>query len=279
MTLEERWAAVRASLDRATDRFGWLVRSAPDPQELATKDWTVAVTAAHVAAVAHNSTMVRVDPAIVPTAEVTDLFAATTMDTISDLNDVMLGEFGERDLRALGAGLRADVDRILRVTARRDPAELITWLGEAKIPLVGILAHLLNEILMHGRDIARASGLAWTIPPGDAAHVFDLFIVGMMRHGLGHILDNDEPPMQRRIAVEFRSAHTIPITVVLQHGQVSVEEPGGPTDIRLSFDPPGLLLMLFHRISPVRAALTGKVVMWGKRPWLLPAFMRTVRAP
>jgi hypothetical protein len=37
--------------------------------------------------------------------------------------------------------------------------------------------------------------------------------------------------------------------------------------------------MLFHRISKPRAVLTGKVVVRGRRPWLLPTFLRTVRCP
>lgn len=38
-------------------------------------------------------------------------------------------------------------------------------------------------------------------------------------------------------------------------------------------------LMLFGRMSRVRAALTGKVLVSGPRPWLLPAFLRTVHMP
>jgi hypothetical protein len=38
-------------------------------------------------------------------------------------------------------------------------------------------------------------------------------------------------------------------------------------------------LMMFHRISKARAALTGSVVVRGPRPWLLPRFLRTVRCP
>jgi hypothetical protein len=69
------------------------------------------------------------------------------------------------------------------------------------------------------------------------------------------------------------------VTIVLRNGQVSVEEPGGPTDIQIFFDPPTFNQMMFHRVSKVRAALTGKVVVWGRRPWLLPTFLRTVRCP
>ena len=47
----------------------------------------------------------------------------------------------------------------------------------------------------------------------------------------------------------------------------------------MTFDPATLNLMLFGRISRVRAAVTGKLVISGRRPWLLPTFLRTVRLP
>jgi len=37
--------------------------------------------------------------------------------------------------------------------------------------------------------------------------------------------------------------------------------------------------MLFHRISKARAVLSGKLRISGPRPWLLPGFLRVVRAP
>lgn len=60
---------------------------------------------------------------------------------------------------------------------------------------------------------------------------------------------------------------------------MTVAEPGPGDDVRLSFDPPTLNLVLFGRMSRLRAALTGKLVVRGPRPWLLPAFLRTVHMP
>jgi hypothetical protein len=38
-------------------------------------------------------------------------------------------------------------------------------------------------------------------------------------------------------------------------------------------------MMMFGRISRIRAVLTRKIVITGRRPWLMPAFLRTVRLP
>ena len=107
----------------------------------------------------------------------------------------------------------------------------------------------------------------------------ELFVMGMTRESLGGILDSTTPIPERRIAVEFRSEYTAPAVMVLQHRRAFIEEPGGEIDVRLSFDPAVLNLMLFGRISKARAILSRKVMIGGRRPWLLPVFMRTVRFP
>jgi hypothetical protein len=221
--------------------------------------------------------VLRFDEPALPAIQ--DHVLATNVDTVSDLNARTLALFTERDPATLVARLRADIDDILAITEDADPAMPVTWLGDSKVPIAGVLAHLVNELQIHGRDIANATGTPWPIPPADAALFFEVFFVELIRHDVGHLLDNDEPPHARRIAVGFRSRYTTPVVIVLHHGQVSVEEWGAPTDVRITFDPPAFNQMMFHRISKPRAALTGKIVVRGCRPWLLPRFLRTVRCP
>jgi uncharacterized protein (TIGR03083 family) len=273
----ERWTVTRAAVEASAERFVELVAGS-DARVMATEDWSVADTAAHVAAIAFMYThILRFGESAMPAIE--EQFLASSVDTVADLNTVTLGVFTERDPAALVARLRADIDDILRVTENLDPTTPVTWLGDSKVPICGVLAHLVNELHIHGRDIARATGTPWTIPPAEAALFFEVFFVELLRHGVGHLLDNDEPPSDRRIAVGFRSRHTTPVSIVLHHGQVSVQDWSEPADVRIFFDPPAFNLMMFHRISKPRAALTGKVVVWGRRPWLLPTFLRTVRCP
>ncbi|MFJ8917095.1 maleylpyruvate isomerase N-terminal domain-containing protein [Amycolatopsis sp. NPDC102389] len=257
-----------------------MVDRVPDPDAMVTADWTVAETVAHVAMIAKMYTAL-VCPDSVPLLDARgqSQVEKTTVDTVSVLNGLVLRDFPERDLGVLVTGLLADIEEVLRVTEDADPATLVEWLGESKVPLAGVLAHLVNELQIHGWDIARALKLPWTIPPADAALFFDLFLVGVLSHDIGHLLDTGESPRERRIAVAFRSAYTSPVVLVLHRGRVTVEEPGGPVDARISFDPPSLNLMLFHRVGKVRSALTGKIVVGGRRPWLLPAFLRVVRLP
>jgi uncharacterized protein (TIGR03083 family) len=275
---EDRWQAVRRAYRETGERFAGLVTAVADPGAMVTGEWTVADTVAHVGMIAKAYT------ALVRPSEGLDYggrqqVEKTTVDTVSDLNALVLRDFPERDIRVLVEGLRADIDEVLRVTEDVDPATPLTWLGNSKVPLAGVLAHLVNELQIHGWDIARALKLHWEMPARDAALFFELFLMEVLRNDIGNLLDTDEPPRERPIAVAFKSRYTTPVVLVLQRGQVTVEEPGRPVDARIFFDPPSLNLMLFHRVGRVRAALSGKVVVSGRRPWLLPAFLRVVRLP
>lgn len=275
---DDQWRSVRRAYRVTAARFTDLVSGIADPGAMVTADWTVADTVAHVGLIAKMyASLVRSDAGSVLDSQ--GQVGTTTVDTVSVLNALVLRDFPERDIGVLVKGLLADIDEVLRVTEEADPATPLPWLGSAKVPLAGVLAHLVNELQIHGWDIARALKLPWAMPPGDAALFFDLFLVGMLRNEVGHLLDTDEPPQERRIAVAFRSPYTAPVVLVLHRGRVTAEEPGGPVDVRISFDPAAMNLMLFHRVGKLRSAMTRKVVVSGPRPWLLPAFLRIVRLP
>jgi uncharacterized protein (TIGR03083 family) len=276
--VSQQWSVVREVLPEVAARFGGLVRGA-DPGVMATADWTVADTAAHVVAIASMYTSILVPGGgTVKIGPVAERIASVTVDTVADLNDLTLQHFKERDPDALAAAMRSTVDTILQLTEGTDPERTVPWLGDSRVPVGGVLAHLVNEMLVHGWDIARAVRSPWPMAAREAAPFFDLFVVGMIRNDVGRLLPSDRPD-ERRVAVAFRSRHTAPVTLVLQRGEVRVEEPGGPVDVTLRFDPPTLNLLLFGRVGKARAALTGKLVVTGRRPWLLPAFLRTVRLP
>jgi uncharacterized protein (TIGR03083 family) len=277
--MREEWTAVRDTLIRTGEEFAELVAAA-DPGKPATRDWSVAETAAHTADAAWlDGYLLRGEP--LPLPGMAEAVERATVDTISDLNEVWLAHFTERDPAALATRLRGELAATLRAAdAHADPAELVPWLGGSRVPVIGVLAHLLNELQIHGWDIARATGRPWSIPPEEAAIFFDRFLLGVTRGGTGRLLaDPPGGPPERRIAVGFRSRHTAPVNMVLQRERVWLEDPDRPADIVIDFDPATLNLMLFGRVSKARAVLSRKISIRGRRPWLLPAFLRTVRLP
>jgi Mycothiol maleylpyruvate isomerase N-terminal domain len=276
----EKWLAVRAALTDVRDRFEALVADA-DPRARANAQWTVMDTAAHVTAIAWLYTaMVVSDDTPLPIPGLREVILTTTVDNIhGGLNVQVLRGYTEREPGAVLTRLHSCIEEILRLTAGEDPSRTVGWLGGSRLPLAGIMAHLTNELLVHGRDIARSVNAPWQIPEEYAAFFFELFLIEIIRNGLGTLLDDDRPARRGRIAVEFRSAYTIPVTIVLDTGQVSIEEPSRDNDVRVYFKPATISLVLFHYITRSRAAITGSLRVWGRRPWLLVPFLRKVRLP
>ncbi len=278
MTVEQ-WESVRAALPDVGGRFADLVAGVPDAHANSLGEWSIAETASHVGMIALMYTaMIRGDGGPLPLPGLEDPIDSASIDTIGRMNELALELYPERDPARLAERLRADIAEVLLVSADLDPEKPVWWLGGSRVPVAGVLAHLVNEMLLHGLDIARALRRPWPIPARYEAMFLELFLFGMVRNDMGSLLD-DATPSPRRIAVEFRSAYTEPGVLALQHGKLRFEEPDGTADVRLRFDPAVLVPMMFGRISRPRAVLTGGVRIGGRRPWLLPAFLRTVRMP
>ncbi|WP_103351159.1 maleylpyruvate isomerase N-terminal domain-containing protein [Amycolatopsis sp. CA-128772] len=278
MTVEQ-WESVRAALPEVGGRFADLLTGVPDPHARSLGEWSIAETASHVGMIALMYTaMIRGDGGPLPLPGLEDPIDAVSVDSIARMNALGLRLYPERDPLRLAERLRTDIAEVLLVSADLDPEKPVWWLGGSRVPVAGVLAHLVNELLVHGLDIARATGRPWRIPARLEALFLELFLFGMVRNDMGHLLD-DATPSPRRIAVEFRSAYTTPAVLALQHGRLRLEPPNGTADIRLRFDPAILVPMMFGRISRLRATLLGGVRISGPRPWLLPEFLRTVRMP
>lgn len=276
----KQWDAVRESVRTTAGRFCELVSSVPDPGTRVTAKWSVADTTAHVSTIALLDTMLlQAAPVPFQMPGLTEAIAATTVEGVHGLNDQVMSAFTERGMGRLTGILRDHVDLMVTASRSRDPAETFSWLGGARLPLAGMLAHMVNELLIHGNDVSRAVKVPWAMPPEDAALFFDLFYVGLASGDSGRLLEGSRRPLKRRIAVEFRSGYTTPVTLVVRNGTVTAEPAGPGADATVRFDPAALNMMMFGRISKLRAVLNRKVIIGGRRPWLMPAFLRTVRAP
>lgn len=276
-----QWSAARAALLDSGEHFAGLLSSC-DPGAMATREWTVADTAAHVTAIALWDTALAQAgevPFPYPWDVLSDLARLTTVDTVHKLNNEVMSRFTERDPQVLAKQLRIHIGDMLATSAKLEPDSPVGWLGGSRIPLAAVFAHLTNELQIHGRDIAQATGRRWVTPPAYAAQFLEVFVTGITRHGVGRLLYRDGGGTRRRIGVQFLSRYSAPLTLVLDDGVMTVADDDVPVDVRLRFDPATLNLMLFGRVSQVRALLSGKVMVSGPRPWLLPAFRRTVRFP
>jgi hypothetical protein len=69
--------------------------------------------------------------------------------------------------------------------------------------------------------------------------------------------------------------------LVIADGRLTVESQvdGQPADCHISADPWAFIQVLYSRTGPIRPALTGRILAWGRRPWLAFALPSLFRNP
>jgi hypothetical protein len=125
------------------------------------------------------------------------------------------------------------------------------------------LGILLGELLVHGRDVARAARCPWSISAEEAAMVVE---------GVGPILPGwVDREGARGLTASFDlhlrgHGHHI---WAFEHGRLRVDPPERRRpDVRISADPVAFVLVLYRRDSQWPAIARGRLVAWGRRPWL-----------
>jgi hypothetical protein len=148
----------RRALQRAAGRVADLLRSLPHLGiDIPRSDWTVQEAGAHLL----TGTTLCADIATGMQSPVSGL----APDTLAAENAARIADIPESDPATLARLLEDAVDRVLHVTAHRRGDEIVVWHGGRRIPLTHLVALCVGEQLLHGFDIAAATGRAWTIEP------------------------------------------------------------------------------------------------------------------
>lgn len=202
---------------------------------------------------------------------------------VAVVTDAELAADPERDPVALAERLDAQLSDFLACT--ESPAiETVTWIGGVQLPASAVMCHLLEELLVHGFDLARAGGRPWPIDPSRAA----LAIVG----AAAPIVTAAGPMafVNPKHAAGFRSRFDIRLrgqgrfTVAFDDGLRMLvgadgQDDGQPFDAHVSVDPAAMLLLMLNRVKAGPLALRGKVVIWGRRPWRVARMVAAMSPP
>lgn len=278
---ERHWHGVREHVERTTERLAALLRTVRNPNATTTDGWCIGDTAAHLELVcamdAHTATFGRIP---FPDPEVLGLIQRAGIDDLAHLNAVSLRRFTDRDPARLAGRISAAVADLLRATADEDGRAVGPWLGGARLSVAGMLGHLLSELLLHGLDIARAERRDWEVPPDAAALAFQVFFLGVLGGDTGRLLAYHTPGPRGLVRAELRSRHHPPVVVEAQDGRLRLgRHAGAPVDVRIWSEPTALMIMLWGRSGRLRPLLTGRLAVWGRRPWRALRFLAAVRLP
>ena len=244
-----------------SSRFADILQRVDDPAAQAVGVWSIAETAVHVS---------QSSPYF--------LAAAGGQGELENLNDnaattvAAVAAEPERDLGVLAGRILQGEQNLVAYARAADGDPAVTPFAGLSVPLSSMLGIELGELLVHGFDVTRAAGLAWPVEPADAA----LALSGELRV-LPLLLDTRRAAgLRMRLKLHIR--YGSPLVVVIENGALHVEPPSArPVDCHVLVDPVAFLLISFHRISPLTAALSGKIIAWGRKPWLLPKFQSALK--
>jgi Mycothiol maleylpyruvate isomerase N-terminal domain len=201
--------------------------------------------------------------------------AAPTIEAIAALNDQIVSTLAGQSLEVLADRFETAVASLLAAADHNPDDPNVPWHAGLQIPLSTLLAVACGEYLVHGRDIARAVRLRWRVQADWARTVF-LGLTPIVPH---YLLAERARGWRVQYDIRLRGDRTSRAVFSIDDGVLTVgrSTPGTRADCYLSADPWALLLVLYSRTGPSAPALTGRIVAWGRRPWLafkLPSLFR-----
>ena len=277
----------RSALRDEVRRVVPLLRSLRNPAAPAVGRWTVADVAMHLSqawiavpglAKQDLSDVHAVLPDLKGTAgaslirDVWDLGGVTQQGVLAD---------PERDLSVLADRIAARADDYLNVLSRSSNGGNLPWLVDGtEVPMGTLTCHLLNETLVHGRDLALGDGRPWPIKPAHAALVVDGFLVPVFQALPPRTMVDQEQAAGVRATFEVRVKGGGRHVFVFDDGEMTVEAPSSrPVDCRIDADPVAFLLVAWGRQSPGEAIVARQLVASGPKAWLAPRFRSLLRNP
>ncbi len=188
---------------------------------------------------------------------------------ISKLTKMLVTGETERDLGAIATRIDAGVAALLTVLLEADGDPLRKWVVEGvEFPQSTIACHALNELVVHGGDLARADGAPWPVERATAALVLRGFLFPVMG-ALGRALVKEDNARGLKATYHVRLRGGGGAYVRFDDGDMAVsEEAPGPVDCHLLVDPMAFLMVAWGRTGQWGPIAKGKLLAYGRKPWL-----------
>ena len=263
---------VHAALSEVARGLVDLVRSIDDPTAHAIGSWNTVEVAVHLAHVWENLTALADDGLQSPLDD---------LGGLGPLTVALVEQDPDRDPEALAARIETRSTAFLSSSRSMTGGPAAPWLVEGiEVQRVTLACHILSESLVHGHDIARAQHAAWTIKPAHAGLALMGFAFPLLERLDPRALVDQAAARGLDACYELRVRGAGRVLLEISDGTVAFGgRDGRRVDCRLSADPATLLLLLFGRVSQWPALFTGRLVAWGRKPWLAPRLRQVLRNP
>ncbi|MFI5507153.1 maleylpyruvate isomerase N-terminal domain-containing protein [Mycobacterium sp. NPDC051804] len=228
-------------------------------------DWTLGDTAAHVAA--ESRSFARLASGDLTPESMWEKYAPGTEGMasgarMSTLNRNEIAAFDRSQLSRAGELIEEAVGDFL-ATTRDWPSDRLFRGIEGDIALPTATCVVMFELLIHGDDLARGLGKRWVI----AAEEARLVLSGISSLMPGQFDADAAGDMRATVFLRLRGGPAFALWV--HDGRLEVvPHPVDPVDCHVWADPVTFLLVSTGRRSQIGAVLRGKLMAWGRRPWL-----------
>lgn len=248
------------ALETASERYAALLGQVKDPSLPAIGAWNIEETARHTSM--SGSYILGVARG-----------ESEPLSLDSDHSEFLESDF-DRDMQILAERFTAGEKALLEYARGLDHDPEVEIFKEIIATTSTVLAVELGEVLVHGYDIARASGLNWQIPKDEAA----VAVGGVIPLWPYFVDQKAAAGFKGRFDLKIRGGrHTV---LEFDNAELKLEEPSAkPVDCYLSFDPAVFLLLSFNRIQPWGPLLQGKLTTSGRRFWLMGKFASLFKTP
>ncbi len=275
------WRATREALAAEVVRVVTLLRATPDPPPRKTGEtWGFAEIATHLS---HGwMTLPQLAGGdIQPIVELVGQTAITHPSEMGALTERAVAHDPERDPAALADRIENAASVYLSACSDSDVDRATQWIAtDVLAPVPMFTAHLLNETVLHGLDLARAAGRSWPVDPTHASMALHEFLVPVIRQMPDRLVHADGLRASRIVA-DFRLRRAPRLRLRFEERALHVEDPdgSGPVDAHVATDPATLLLYLWGRLTLTQAMTRGRMIVWGRAPWRAPRLARAVALP
>lgn len=238
-------------------RLARLLQSGANPGALAVGTWTIGDVANHLVWGIENYAL-WLDDKDAPDLDAIKNMPQWNIDTVRKLPPPHLPRIAGR--------LTAATDHFIQAAQAIDPSTEVRWYAGNRIPIQVAVCMRLGEAVIHGLDIARACRTKWMIDRDDARTIsYGLAYIGP------YFVDHDKLTFSGIIEMRIRGGATL--YYIMRDRRLEVRRSGPRPDWHLSVDPVTWILVATERKNQWAAALSGKIIGWGRRP-LLPFKLR-----